>query len=147
MNHPLRYLIMFAAFACELMAFAAPLARFAGHFQMCGLEAPVLSVDVSSETLSCMCQSPGYATVLALDKAGSETLQLWPRLPEKNADGLYFSGSCSARINFDVDVHDIECRNLQVLVYVGDSEGNVHAPVFACRCIGIITRRRTARRG
>eukprot|EP00913_Durusdinium_trenchii_P021901 g20579.t1 len=39
--------------------------------------------------------SPQYATVLALDKAGSDSLQ----------------------INFDVDVHDIECRNLQVVVY------------------------------
>ncbi|CAE7827491.1 PDIL5-4 [Symbiodinium sp. CCMP2592] len=39
--------------------------------------------------------SPGYTTMMALDKAGSDSLQ----------------------INFDVDVHDIECRNLQVVVY------------------------------
>ena len=39
--------------------------------------------------------SPGYTTMMALDKTGSGLLQ----------------------INFDVDVHDIECRNLQVVVY------------------------------
>ncbi|CAE7237695.1 Protein disulfide-isomerase 5-4 [Symbiodinium microadriaticum] len=39
--------------------------------------------------------SPGYTTMMTLDKAGSDLLQ----------------------INFDVDVHDIECRNLQLVVY------------------------------
>eukprot|EP00931_Biecheleriopsis_adriatica_P077690 TRINITY_DN511_c0_g1_i2.p1 TRINITY_DN511_c0_g1~~TRINITY_DN511_c0_g1_i2.p1 ORF type:complete len:492 (-),score=76.06 TRINITY_DN511_c0_g1_i2:75-1550(-) len=39
--------------------------------------------------------SPGHSTVMALDKSGSDALQ----------------------INFDVDVHDIECRNLQLVVY------------------------------
>lgn len=47
--------------------------------------------------------SPQYATVLALDKAGSDSLQ----------------------INFDVDVHDIECRNLQVVVWAQNGKERI----------------------
>ncbi|CAE7637832.1 PDIL5-4 [Symbiodinium sp. CCMP2592] len=47
--------------------------------------------------------SPGYTTFMALDKAGSDSLQ----------------------INFDVDVHDIECRNLQVVVYAQNGKEKI----------------------
>jgi len=47
--------------------------------------------------------NPQFSTVLALDKAGSDFLQ----------------------INFDVDIHDIECRNLQVVVYAQNGKERI----------------------
>mmetsp|Transcript_71744 Transcript_71744/g.115838 ORF Transcript_71744/g.115838 Transcript_71744/m.115838 type:complete len:482 (+) Transcript_71744:85-1530(+) len=47
--------------------------------------------------------SPGYSTVMSLDKHGSDALQ----------------------INFDVDVHDIECRNLKIVVFAQNNEEKI----------------------
>lgn len=44
-----------------------------------------------------------FQTVMALDKSGSDAMQ----------------------INFDVDVHDIECRNLQVLVFAENGKERI----------------------
>ena len=91
--------------------------------------------------LPLLCQSPQYATVLALDKAGSDSLQ--PGYLAQVLEICWISSQNSRvqnghelvsdiltcqqlppakRINFDVDVHDIECRNLQVVVWATSSE-------------------------
>ena len=101
------------------------------------LEAPL----ATCVHLPLLCQSPQYATVLALDKAGSDSLQ--PGYLAQVLEICWISSQNSRvqnghelvsdiltcqqlppakRINFDVDVHDIECRNLQVVVWATSSE-------------------------
>ena len=101
------------------------------------LEAPL----ATCVHLPLLCQSPQYATVLALDKAGSDSLQ--PGYSAQVLEICWISSQNSRvqnghelvsdiltcqqlppakRINFDVDVHDIECRNLQVVVWATSSE-------------------------
>lgn len=101
------------------------------------LEAPL----ATCVHLPLLCQSPQYATVLALDKAGSDSLQ--PGYLAQVLEICWISSQNSRvqnghelvsdiltcqqlppakRINFDVVVHDIECRNLQVVVWATSSE-------------------------